>query len=63
MPDQQLSGLLSSLKLSSTDVNDITTTAKRGEYQLACQKHFDLTHPGHMDIPELKVLVVVNIIY
>lgn len=55
MPDNQLSSLLSSLKLGSSDVTEITGLAKTSNYQLACQKHFDVTHPGHLNSPELKV--------
>jgi len=55
MSENQLSGLLTSLKISNnlSDVNDIVTLAKGGNgnaghhYGLACQKHFDLTHPDH----------------
>lgn len=55
MSESQLSGLLTSLKISNSlnDVNDIVTLAKGGNgqaghhYGLACQKHFDLTHPEH----------------
>lgn len=54
-PDNQLTALLSSLKLGATDVSEIAALAKSSNYQLACQKHFDVTHPGHLSMPELKV--------
>jgi DNA primase large subunit len=54
-PDNQLTALLSSLKLGATDVSEIAALAKSSNYQLACQKHFDVTHPGHLNMPELKV--------
>ena len=55
MPDNQLSSLLSSLKLSAPDVTEIAALAKTSNYQIACQRHFDVTHPGHLNNPELKV--------
>ena len=55
MPDNQLSSLLSSLKLSAPDVTEIAALAKSSNYQIACQRHFDVTHPGHLNNPELKV--------
>ena len=56
MSEQQLSGMLSSMKISnnSGDVNEIVALAKGSNgnsghhYGLACQKHFDLTHPDHL---------------
>lgn len=36
------------MKLSSPDVNNILKLAKSSNYQLACQKHFDVTHPDHL---------------
>lgn len=50
MADNQLGALLSSLKLGHTEVQDIVRTAKSGNYQVACQKHFDVTHPGHLSM-------------
>lgn len=55
MPDGQLASLLMSMKLNSTDVKSILDTSKKeSNYQLACQKHFDITHPGHYDM-DLKL--------
>jgi len=34
-------------------VRDVVTLAKTGNYQLACQKHFDITHPGHSAMAEV----------
>ncbi len=59
MPDGQLSSLLMSLKLNSTDAKDIMTLAKTSNYQLACQKHFDITHPGHLEM-DLKIVSFVR---
>merc|ERR1719487_429876 len=50
MPDGQLAALLASLKLGHSEVQDIVRTAKSGNYQVACQKHFDITHPGHLSM-------------
>ena len=55
MPDGQLSSLLGSMKLSSPDVSEITQLAKTSNYQLACQKHFDVVHPGHEKM-DLKIV-------
>lgn len=48
--DQQLIAQLNGLKLSGPDVHDIVKLAKSSNYQLACQKHFDVTHPGHLEM-------------
>lgn len=55
MPDGQLTNLLASMKLNSNDVKDIVGLAKTSNYQLACQKQFDVTHPGHLEM-ELKIV-------
>ncbi len=60
MPENQLQALLSSMKIgTSNDISEMVGLAKgftdKGHgvltggqhYGLACQKHFDLTHPGH----------------
>jgi len=46
--DQQLISQLNGLKLAGSDVQEIFKLAKSSNYQLACQKHFDVTHPDHM---------------
>lgn len=51
--DSQLVAMLSSLKLNECDVKDILALAKGptgGHFQLACQRHFDLTHPDYFAI-------------
>ncbi len=58
MPDGQLNSLLLSLKLNSNDIKDIVGLAKSSNYQLACQKHFDTTHPGHLEM-DLKIVSVI----
>jgi hypothetical protein len=35
-------------------VRDVVMLAKSGNYQLACQKHFDITHPGHSAMAEVQ---------
>jgi hypothetical protein len=55
MPDNQVRSLLMNQKLGSTDVNEVVKMAKEGNYQLACQKHFDITHPGHYEM-DLKIV-------
>lgn len=61
MPENQLTNLLNSMKISKSpsDISDIVALAKGStsgggnHFGLACQKHFDLTHPDHakMSIP------------
>lgn len=48
--DQQLASQLQGLKLSSPDVKEILRLSKSGDYQIACQRHFDATHPGHLSM-------------
>mmetsp|Transcript_16242 Transcript_16242/g.24464 ORF Transcript_16242/g.24464 Transcript_16242/m.24464 type:complete len:492 (-) Transcript_16242:202-1677(-) len=50
MPEGQLSSLLNSLKIGSADVNEIMRLTRSSNYQLACQHHFDVTHPGHLQM-------------
>ncbi len=47
MPENQLVALLGSLSIGGTDMHDIVNKAKNSHYQIACQTHFDITHPGH----------------
>ena len=47
MKDSQLASLLGSLSIAPNDVNNIVATAKKSNYQVACQMHFDAVHPGH----------------
>lgn len=54
MSDSQLAGLLNGLKLGGSDVKDIVGVAKSGNYQLACLKHFDVTHPGYQTMEGLR---------
>ncbi len=53
MGEGQLTALLSSLQLNPTDVTEIVKTAKSGNFQIACQKHFDVTHPGHLQMVQV----------
>jgi hypothetical protein len=59
LPDGQLASLLSGLKLSSSDVNDIVKLAKTQNYQLACQRHFDITHPGYLALQQVHLLLII----
>ena len=36
-------------------MKEIVALAKSSNYQLACQKHFDVTHPGHQSMADLAV--------
>ncbi len=49
MGESQLTALLSSMKIgSAADVGEMVSLSKNGgHFGLSCQKHFDLTHPGH----------------
>ncbi|RYG65806.1 hypothetical protein EON64_11175 [archaeon] len=53
--DAQLVSMLTSQKLGMGEVKEIVGLAKGGAYQMACQKHFDVTHPGHYQM-ELKTV-------
>ena len=55
MSDAGLGSLLSSLKISAPDVKEIAGMAKAGGYQLACQRHFEVTHPGWNSM-DLKIV-------
>jgi DNA primase large subunit len=48
--DSQLTAALNSLKLNSSDVSEMVSLAKTGNYQLACQRHFNIMHPEHQDL-------------
>jgi DNA primase large subunit len=50
MGDASLASLLGGLKLGSSDINSIVKDKQDGHYQLACQKYFDVTHPGHQSM-------------
>ena len=55
MNDSELISVLGSLKISTNDTKDIVETAKKqGHYQVACQKHFDITHPNHQQMDGLE---------
>jgi len=44
--DAQLTAMLSALKIGGSEVKEIVDKAKKeGHYQVACQRHFELTHP------------------
>lgn len=49
--------LVSSLKIQSVspEVKDIVQLAKSSNYQIACQRHFEVLHPGYLDMPDLKL--------
>jgi DNA primase large subunit len=47
LPESQLAAQLQGLNLGGKEVHDMMALVKGHNYQLACQKHFDLTHPDH----------------
>ena len=48
LSDGSLMQLLGTVRgLDSQQTSEITRIAKNGDYQLACQKHFDYTHPNN----------------
>ncbi len=53
MPENQLVSLLGSLSIGGKDLQDIVGKVKGGHFQVACQYHFDITHPEHqkMQLP------------
>ena len=50
MPDSQLAAMLNSLRIGPNETKEIVGTAKAGHYQVACQLHFDTTHPGYQQM-------------
>ena len=56
--DGQLVAMLGALKIGGQETKEIVTLAKTSNYQLACQKHFDFTHPGHqqMDVKNVRTI-------
>eukprot|EP00501_MAST-03F_sp_TOSAG23-6_P001327 GSMAST32.ASY1.ANO1.1375.1 assembled CDS len=44
--DTHLRARLSKLKVSGSDINNIIDAAKNGHFQIACRKHFEVTHKG-----------------
>ena len=44
--EQSLRARLAKLKVSSVNVNEIVEKVRTGDYQVACLKHFQVTHPG-----------------
>jgi DNA primase large subunit len=50
MPENQLVSLLGSLSIGGKDLQDIMGKVKNGHYQIACQLHFDITHPDHLNM-------------
>lgn len=61
MGDGQLAALLTSLKIGMTETKDIVNLAKTSNYQLACQKHFEITHPGYLQMEELRNVSCLNL--
>ena len=41
-------------------VKEIVALAKGSNYQVACQRHFDVTHPGHQQLQDLAVSEIVT---
>jgi len=60
MPENQLASMLGSLSLGGKDLQDILAKAKGGHYQVACQLHFDATHPDHQKMQILGGDAVAN---
>ncbi len=55
MGDGALATLLGNLKLGSESVKEIVGLAKSSNYQLACQRHFEVTHPDYQSM-DLKMV-------
>lgn len=47
MPENQLVALFGSMSIGGQDLQDILDRTKNQHWQLACQKHFEVTHPGY----------------
>lgn len=50
MNDNQLTALLGSLRIGGAEVTEMVKTAKTGNPQIACQRHFDIAHPNHQSV-------------
>jgi len=50
MPENQLVSMLGSLSIGGKDLQDIMGKVKGGHYRVACQQHFDITHPDHQNM-------------
>mmetsp|Transcript_7554 Transcript_7554/g.7649 ORF Transcript_7554/g.7649 Transcript_7554/m.7649 type:complete len:156 (+) Transcript_7554:1-468(+) len=50
MGDSQLTAQLGALKIGGKEVKEIVDLAKSSNYQVACQKHFDVTHPAQPSV-------------
>lgn len=44
--EQSLRARMAKLSVSSTDVDTIVESVRSGDFQVACLKHFQVTHPG-----------------
>lgn len=55
MSDNKLSDLLASLKIAMPLVSEIKELAKSGNYQLACQRHFEVTHPRYQEMKLVNI--------
>mmetsp|Transcript_14158 Transcript_14158/g.21751 ORF Transcript_14158/g.21751 Transcript_14158/m.21751 type:complete len:499 (-) Transcript_14158:21-1517(-) len=53
--DDHLSALLSSLNLKGPDKEAIMQHKKTKNYNLACVKHFEATHPGALSVPGIQL--------
>jgi DNA primase large subunit len=63
MSNNNLINSLSNLKIAPNDIKEMVTRAKdQGHYQLACQKHFDISHPDHQKIlPGIYIFIIILI--
>ena len=60
MPDLQLNATLMAVKLNPNDIKDIMGLRSGGHYQLACQKHFEISHPNYSSL-DMKMVRNVHI--
>lgn len=52
--EAHLSALLTQLHIQPTDRKNILDKARTHHYGVACQLHFEATHPGYLSMPEMR---------
>jgi len=53
--EENLSNLLSSLRIDAPDRDAILEQKRQHNFQLACVKHFEVTHPNARSVPDIEL--------
>jgi Eukaryotic and archaeal DNA primase, large subunit len=56
MSDGQLGATLSTLKVPVNDVKEIVKLKEGGHFQVACQRHFEVTHADREIMDKLQLV-------